>query len=256
MAWGRALVRALVFGSLFVACGGSTLGTGKDEGEPPESATGKACPGAMDAEGGGVRCRSTDECSGNEICQAYLPYPCSNGINSCYQHSECGVGHLCIPSGQHSCVGFGSINICGTPCTETSCAEGQRCEDDGLCRPTPCAEGYECPPDLVCADEGDLEVDEHGCRAASCESDGYTCPQGFECLPTIPLADKNGCMPVRCTAGFECPVNTRCAPKSEAYFAHQCERLSCEVDGDCDCGYCLEGVCRDVLSYCAMPPIG
>lgn len=258
MAWGRVLLRALVVVPLVAACGGSTLSTRKEGEEPPASKTGQACPGAKDAEGGGVRCRSTEECSGNEICQAYLPYPCSSGSDSCSQDADCPEDARCVPSGQHSCVGFGAIDICRPACSELPCAEGERCEEDGRCRPTPCAEGYECPPDSVCAGEelSYRTTDEHGCLPASCESDGYTCPEGFECSPTLPLSDQNGCMPVSCTAGFECPVNTRCAPKSDAYFTHQCERLPCERDSDCDCGYCLEGVCRDVLSYCAMPPIG
>lgn len=239
-----------------IACGGSTTNADGGGGAPSASKTGMACPGAPDAEGGGVRCRSTKECSGNEICQAYLPYPCSQQINSCYQSSECGVGHLCIPSGLHACVGGQPINQCGTPCTETSCAEGERCEPDGYCRPTPCLEGYECASDAVCAVAAATSTDEHGCRAARCESDGYACPAGFECLPTGPAPNEHGCMAISCVAGFECPVNQRCNPKSEALYLHQCERLECAADKDCDCGYCIEGLCRDVLSYCAVPPIG
>jgi len=256
MAWGRVLALVVAALPLLVACGGSTQGSRKDDGAPPASKTGQACPGAADAEGGGVRCRGSDECSGNDTCQTYLPYPCSTGVSGCYQDSECGAGQLCLATGLHSCVGAGSINSCGTPCTETSCTEGSRCDADGRCRPTPCHEGYECPSDLVCAAEGEKLVDEHGCRAARCESDRFTCPAGFKCEPTEPAANEHGCNPVSCVAGFECPANQRCVPDSPALHAHQCERLACDRDADCDCGYCIESTCRDVLSYCAAPPIG
>jgi hypothetical protein len=256
MAWGWVLIRAAAVVPLVVACGGSAVDTRADDGVPPASKTGQACPGAQDVEGGGVRCRSSNECSGNETCQLNLPYPCSNGVSSCYQDADCGAGRLCIASGLYSCVGFGALDICSAPCSETSCAEGSRCEADGRCGPTPCHEGYDCPSDLVCADDADASRDEHGCRVASCQSDDYTCPAGFECQPTEPAADKNGCMPVSCVAGFECPANQRCVPDSQALYTHQCERLPCERDSDCDCGYCLEGRCRDALSFCAMPPIG
>lgn len=256
MAWGRVLVGVVAVLPLLVACGGSTQGTRSDDGTPPVRKTGQACPGAADPEGGGLRCRSSDECSGNDTCQAYLPYPCSNGTSSCYQDSDCGAGQLCLASGLHNCVGAGPINRCGEPCTETSCAQGSRCEADGRCRPTPCREGYACPSDLVCADEGEKLVDDHGCRPARCESDQYTCPAGFECEPNEQAADKNGCLPVSCVAGFECPANQRCNPESPALYTHQCERLSCERDTDCDCGFCIESTCRDALSYCAPPPIG
>jgi hypothetical protein len=255
MVWGRVLRIAAVL-PLVLACGGSTLDTPKEDGASPASKTGQACPGATTDEGGGRRCRRTDECTGNETCQAYLPYPCSISTSSCYQDSDCGAEHLCLASGLYSCLGAGEINSCGAPCTPTSCAEGSRCEQDGRCHPTPCRDGYECASGLVCADEGDKPTDEHGCRAASCEADEHACPAGFECEPSEPWADKNGCMPVSCVAGFDCPVNQRCVPDSQAMLTHQCERLSCERDTDCDCGYCIESTCRDALSYCAMSPIG
>jgi hypothetical protein len=108
----------------------------------------------------------------------------------------------------------------------------------------------------VCAEEGDTSTDEHGCRAARCESDAYACDAGFECEPAEQAANQHGCMPVSCVAGFECPANQRCVPDSQALHTHQCERLACERDGDCDCGFCIESTCHDALSYCAPPPIG
>lgn len=255
MPWGRMSFRFVGIVPLVLGCGGSTLTTPKDDGAPSAGKTGQACPGADDV-GGGARCRDSDECSGDEICQAYLPYPCSNGFNSCYQDAECGAGLLCVASGLNSCLSGGGLNICGAPCTAESCTEGSRCEADGRCGPTPCLEGYACPSDLLCASDGEAQTDEHGCRVASCESGEYTCPAGFECDPTEQAADRNGCLPISCVAGYECPANQRCVPGTPTLHAHQCERLECERDSDCDCGYCIENTCRDALSFCAPPPIG
>jgi hypothetical protein len=108
---------------------------------------------------------------------------------------------------------------------------------------------------MVCAVEEDGESNEHGCRAARCEADEWACPSGYQCEPGE-AADQNGCVPISCTAGFECPVNRRCAADSPYPHTHQCEALRCERDSDCDCGYCFGTVCQDSLSYCAIPPIG
>jgi hypothetical protein len=48
-------------------------------------------------------------------------------------------------------------------------------------------------------------------------------------------------------------VNTRCTPPGDA-TNHGCVPLACTSDGDCDCGYCVNGTCGSNLGFCSFPP--
>jgi hypothetical protein len=255
MPWCRRAAAATLLVAM-VSCGGSTAKTTAEatQGAKPEPAWGQACPGASD-EGDGVRCRRDDECAESELCQPYLWPSCSRNSSGCYQDEDCEGGQLCAETGVSSCFGSGPIRACQAPCTEGSCPEGDVCGGDGHCEPSSCSAGYACADDRVCGEGGDPQSDEHGCRPARCDEDAWSCPAGHDCRPGDE-ANQNGCVPLSCTAGFECPPNTRCREGSLYLHAHQCEALECARDSDCDCGYCIGSFCRNALAYCGLPPIG
>jgi hypothetical protein len=35
---------------------------------------------------------------------------------------------------------------------------------------------------------------------------------------------------------------------------HGCTTQTCQSDGDCDCGYCVGGICSAVPGTCQYPP--
>jgi hypothetical protein len=99
-----------------------------------------------------------------------------------------------------------------------------------------------------------LDIDEHGCAPAKCanSADGYACPAGFVCGAGSG-ADVHGCVPLGCETGqFSCPKNTDCDPASTAL--HHCALRACTDDGDCDCGACVQGTCRERTFVCSPPP--
>ena len=69
----------------------------------------------------------------------------------------------------------------------------------------------------------------------------------YRCNPTGGRADASGCELVPCDAGWICEENTRCTnPTDKA--SHGCTTLPCKIDGDCDCGFCVNVI--DSLSIC------
>lgn len=36
--------------------------------------------------------------------------------------------------------------------------------------------------------------------------------------------------------------------------SHGCTTVACTKDGDCDCGYCVNGSCLSGLGHCSFPP--
>jgi hypothetical protein len=77
------------------------------------------------------------------------------------------------------------------------------------------------------------------------------CPAGFRCM-TSASADAHGCSDISCADGFTCPPNYDCHPSSTA--AHHCDPRACNSDGDCDCGACIQNVCRERLYVCSSSP--
>ena len=140
------------------------------------------------------------------------------------------------------------------------------CRDDGACTAAPAFESCLMPGS--CAPSG---VDA-GAPSPECTADeacpGQVCRHGFStcageygvCVPVCTddscaygsYCEVDGhCRPLPCDQGFVCPANMRCEPESGA--AHGCVRLACTADGDCDCGPCLEGLCRDGFGRCSGP---
>jgi predicted small lipoprotein YifL len=128
-------------------------------------------------------CRSDDDCTeASETCVqpgAWTPcgIPC-NAPRECEPADGC-EGDLVCEEHVGDCCGPGEplASRCVEPCTEGSCAEGERCPETGLCEPIPCAEGYGCPTHTDCT--GGDRADEHGCVRALCAVDDDCTPAGF-----------------------------------------------------------------------------
>jgi hypothetical protein len=54
-----------------------------------------------------------------------------------------------------------------------------------------------------------------------------------------------------CTAGFECPDNSVCAPTESGADEHGCAPKPCTTTAECDCGFCTSfGLCADGVGTC------
>ena len=149
------------------------------------------------------------------------------------------------------------------PCTSSpnSCGTGQRCKTDGACEVVPCTEGNACGTDYRC-NAALVKEGNQGCEPTPC-NEGYTCSSGLRCY-SCPAdtrcsvgssrADRYGCEYVPCSDGYACPENSRCAVTAPAAYDHGCATMFCKSDGDCDCGYCVNGGCSADPGTCQTPP--
>jgi len=212
-----------------------------------------SCPDAPPIPEGTPTCRVNEECPENLVC-AYLP---SDGVacgaacgpmNDCVSDDECTAPQICRTyTIDQSCCGPVPGNTqCDVPCEPDGCEAGNRCEEDGHCRPIPCDDGWDCGSALVC-DGTRPTADEHGCALGDCEVDDITCPNTYVCDGTSTWKDSRNCAPVRCDAGFECPINFDCDPTAPV---HGCVQRACEDDQACDCGACVRGVCHPRIFVC------
>jgi hypothetical protein len=247
-------------GLMVGAGGGGAAGASGGAGAPP------ACPDAIPAASNTTPCRGDADCPNTYYCtSSYTPRACGGACigapHRCTTDGDCGTGKVCVPAPNPcgcpiSTEGPGTM--CVPRCTSTSCAADEACDDsDGHCKPALCSAGFACGPAAmtasslwVCAPSR-VGADAHGCAAAKCASDGYTCPAGWVCGPGDWLT-LNGCSAVSCVGGqFHCPVNTDCNPSSNA--PHHCGPRGCTTDRNCDCGVCIQGACRSSLWVCAPP---
>ena len=104
------------------------------------------------------------------------------------------------------------------------CGDIGRCEPDGTCAPILCNEGFECSPQIQRCNIGSPRANEHGCEYVACDD------------------------------GWECEANTRCTAPTDP-STHGCTVLECEADGDCDCGYCVNGHCASNFGTCTPAPV-
>ncbi len=185
--------------------------------------------------------RACPRCDGHTC--SYPPPPCTTSPNSCTAGQRCGADGSCEP----------------IPCTEgNACAASYRCNagsakaDKQGCEPTPCSEGHVCPSNLRCDPTG-ANADVNGCAPIPCDA-GHTCPADTRCNVGSSRADAFGCEYVPCDEGYVCPENNRCTDKAPAARSHGCTAMTCNSDGDCDCGYCVNGVCSADPGTCQTPP--
>ena len=188
-----------------------------------------------------VYTRSCPRCDGH-TCQ-YPPPPCTSSPNSC------GTGQRCRTDGACEVIPCAEGNACGT---------GYRCNaasakaDKQGCEPIPCNEGSVCSSSSQC-NPGSSRADAFGCELIQCNA-GYSCPADTRCNVGSSRADMYGCEYVPCTDGYACPENKRCTVAASAAYDHGCTTMSCKSDGDCDCGYCVNGVCSADPGTCQTPP--
>lgn len=266
----RSALSLFVVGAWFTqACGGPVTSSGGGAsdvggsgGSAGSSVTGSAggggtfaniCPGVTPWPASRVTCRTSTECENGYAC-VDTPFTgcgmCMMPAHECVSDADCGGG-LCEEyeqTGLCACGGLGTK--CIPHCLDVACAAGFTCDPAGRCQPLSCAEGFACASDMVCGPAG-AGADIHDCRPRPCDA-GFTCGEGTTCAMGSAGADEHGCAPIHCMDGFTCPVNTTCTTDPDG---HGCQRLSCEVDTDCDCGACVGGVCESQIRICDRIPV-
>ncbi len=175
---------------------------------------------------GPVVCCTTGNCWPNACPFPPLYCPTDSTVLQCKGDQDCDAGGTCVTtrSGCPQCP-HSACHYPAPPCTQSpdSCAPTARCQaDGGICVALLCTQGYGCGADDRCAVGN-------------------------------PAADVHGCAPAPCNDGWTCPPNTRCTAPS-APVDHGCTLLPCTSDGDCDCGFCVNGTCGSNLGVCSSPP--
>ncbi len=125
------------------------------------------------ADGG---CRSQSECGSAQACvPPGVPYAC--GIpcmqeRACESAADCEDGQVCAEYVGSCCFAGELSSRCLPPCTDGSCAAGERCDGaSGLCVTIACDNGYACAEHTSCA-PGAAGADAHGCVRDACSGDG------------------------------------------------------------------------------------
>lgn len=267
---GKLGLAVVVFGA--IACGGS-LGPRSDAGRDVvaqgsggrgivEDAGRDRASGTGGASGGGggdaatVRaCKTTTATTGSKSCRVadecgpIGPYKCCVG-EPCWPASACPLPPTSCPSmsSRFQCMTSNDCDAGGT-CTSTTMG-CPRCEYRSCQYPPPpppvCTQAPDsCGADARCQADGT-------CAALSC-ADGYACTAGSRCHPAGARSDAHQCELIPCDDGWTCDENTRCTAPTDPR-SHGCTTASCTKDGDCDCGYCVNGSCASNLGFCSYPP--
>ena len=169
----------------------------------------------------GFTCLTTiEQCIPNNFeCLACQQTPCSNGEVCNFNTGECG-----IPAG-----------LCSVCNNNTGCTDGQVCtelEESTVCLQS-CANTDNCLNNMTCTD-GVCLPDSGVCEpcAGTCNSQRPYCIEEesrcAECGPTVPCGD-----------GFRCDSIT--------YTCIDIASSMCNLDTDCQGGYCRNGICVECL---------
>jgi len=248
----------LLLASLVTGCGSNSL-TGQTGQGGHGGGGGQSTGGAAGGTGGVGGHRNVVACSDT------VDIP---SAGACHYVDDCG------PTGPVKCCTGGPCwpeSACPFPptmCTTSSmalqCAKDQDCDAGGTCvttvsgcpqcphstcqyPPPPCTQS----PDS-CAPTGRCQPDAGTCGPLLC-TEGWSCTAAYRCALGSAQADAHGCEPVPCDAVWTCAVNTRCTPPGDT-TNHGCAPLACTSDGDCDCGYCVNGTCGSNLGSCSFAP--
>ena len=201
---------------------------------------GRACKNTSSTQPS-MGCRSVAECGPTGPVKCCIETPCwpisscplspsmcpsASSRLLCTTNQDCNPGGTCVStvSGCPQCE-YSSCQYPPPPCTQSpdSCSPGGRCQPDGGCAPTLC-------------------------------TDGYACSLASRCNVGGPRADGHGCELIPCNDGWACGENARCTAPADA-ASHGCTAMTCKSDGDCDCGYCVNGTCADNLGTCSFAPV-
>jgi len=230
-----------------VASGGVATTFEACDGSGPQSIPVRA-PGPMS----GGACRSSSDCSGGQCVQtvptsgAAVCGACFPTVRECSSDAQCAAEQVCVTLPPGNCQCMGPDMRCTAKCTADSCDSAHVCGADGRCALKSCEQGYGCSGGTVC-DPKRAGGDGHGCAAPLCDLGETTCGAEEVCDATATSATH--CRPKRCREGAVCPKNLRCGAATDF-----CERLACKTDTDCDCGVCIQGVCREHPFVCWLPP--
>jgi hypothetical protein len=164
------------------------------------------------------------DCMGGQTYQGCLgptqgmgacPQVCMSG---CRSQSDCSsLGQVCLYPGQPLCGG--------------ACMIPPACNGDAFCQ----ANGG--GPNMICDYPQCACGGQMGCiPGCTMPSD---CPSGQTCSAT------HHCVDFACGS---CPPHFVCGSSGS------CQRQTCNVDGDCGTGYCVDGGCYDSLGTCSFLP--
>ncbi|MFO0683979.1 MAG: S1 family peptidase [Sandaracinus sp.] len=225
--------------------------------------------GEGDACGEGLRCETTDACTG--LC---VPTPSSLlPVGApCTANAECGTGtcvdpgdaeRRCLPScfGDHGQCASGEVcsasdGACGA-CIPAAIYPaphglGEECTDDASCRSghcvdrggirecaTPCDALGHCSAGLVC--QGiDCQLDRSQAAGGACLTQA-DCPDGI----CIAIGADHVCSPADCTS-TPCPSGFECTALGSAHVCTPMLALdgaTCDADAACASGECFAGTC-------------
>lgn len=219
---------------------------------------------------------------GNGYCPDVEPWP--DDLLLCLTQADCPEFYTCDPNGPTSgpqcgkcwapemycatdaeCVELGQVCepfddpcacrpglACTPPCQESGCEEGQVCQRDGHCGAISCEDEWACDARTEICDPLALAADPHGCLPTPCDA-GWTCEPGWVCMLGEVGSDPHGCLPIHCEepGGVACGDNFQC---DAAVPGSGCALAPCVTAADCDCGSCIDGLCRTAPGVCISPP--
>ena len=224
------------------ATGGSTGAGGAVGGHAGGATGGGGAAGSSGTAGRGAGGANGGASGTGSVCPGVQPL----SGQQCRTASDCPSGRVCVSSTLRCCNM--PSTACEAACTATSCGSTERCNAAGHCETFPCAAGFKCPAATVCS-TGATGADANGCAPQPCTA-GYACADGFQCAAGTAGADAHGCAPQPCSQ-TGCPINFVCQPTATS---GGCTTKTCSVDGDCDCGFCIQGYCANRLNACALTP--
>lgn len=229
-----------------------------------------AATGAGDAGGVAHTCAEAAAAAEGAPCDftTTCPAVCRTPAMQCRSGLVTSVTEPCDPDAGPSDAGASDAPLadagpCAPPVTATSCHTSTECTGGRGCLPPGGFLGCgECvPPLATCTVDADCATGDvcvsfvHPC---SCGGESTECRT--RCTPTSCAAGETcnattgECGPTSCEAGYTCPPHTVCDPRPAA-DPHGCNRDSCTLDSDCDCGGgCVDGYCYAGLGECVSPP--